>query len=198
MRKALTVLMVSTLLTISAMTSAQVTAAQQKISDRVLDKIQTIELYNQIMPVLLTPAQIRAMLTPLERYRLEFRKLQLQEHELLKDLEPDLDASLTEIKKKETVPDRAVVKKYYDYLTAFNIKRRAMYIEARDELVKVMKANLNSGQIAAAANSFNPPSINGETDPKKFTEDMKLIYWIDDVLFDPLAYDILIELSRKK
>lgn len=176
---------------------AQVTPEQQKISTRVMDKIQMIDLYNQLLPVLMTPTQIKAVLPTLEKYRSEFRKLELSEHNLLKALEKDLDASLADIKKSETVPEQAVVKKYLAHLQAFNITRQMAFTTFRNQVFAILKKELNAGQIAAAANTFAPRNLEGETDPKKFTEDQKLAYWMDTVLFEPLTYGILLELSKK-
>lgn len=177
---------------------AQVSPEQQKISDRVLGKIRTIDLYNQILPVLMTPEQIKSFLPILEKYRSDFRKLVLKEHEMLKALEADLDKSIAEIKKNSDVADPMIVKKYVSHLDAFSITRQALYSASSQELIKLLKTKLNEGQITAAANSLSPNSINGETDPKKFTQDQKLAYWVDMVLYDDLAYDILVALTRKK
>jgi hypothetical protein len=180
-----------------ALSFGQLPADQKAASDRVLAKIRKIELYNQILPVLMTPTQLKAILPVLEKHRAEAVKLEKQEHDELKKLETSLDPAIKLATEKGELPDEALIKRGVSLFFGFMILRKALVDESVDLLMKAMKANLNEGQIKAAANSFSPAIFLTEMKLEDLTDDIKLDYWIRLVLMDNAAYDILLELSRK-
>ena len=185
------------LLCVFAVSSAQPTEAQREESERILKKIQQMELYNQLLPVLFKPDEARAFLPVLERHRAEVRKIRLSEHKMLRPLEKDLDEVIKVAQEKGNVPDPKVMKHALNLFRTFDMKRKALVDDTAQELIRKMRQTLNEGQIRAAMNSFNPKQFDPELDPEKMTEDEKLVLWVRVVLMDSLAYEIMLGFSRK-
>ncbi|MEX2244607.1 MAG: hypothetical protein WD716_12255 [Fimbriimonadaceae bacterium] len=180
-----------------AFSFGQLPAAEKAASDRVLAKIRKIELYNQILPVLMTPAQLKVILPILEKHRAEAVKLEKLEHDELKKLETSLDPAIKAAEEKGELPSEVLMKRGVSLFHGFLILRKALVDDSVDQLMKAMKANLNDGQIKAAANAFNPAIFLSQMKLEELTDDKKLDYWIRIVLMDNAAYDILLDLSRK-
>ncbi len=176
----------------------KVTPEQQKESDRVLDKIRRVEIYNQILPVLLTDAQAKLFLPILEKHRADADKIQVDEHRLLLTLEKELDGALRDAETKGTLPDEKVMKNALVHFQAFHLKRKALVDDTVSKLLMLMREKLNPGQVRAAANAFDPAVFGMDVDKATITEDKMLDYWIRIVLVDNTAYPILVELSKKK
>lgn len=185
------------LLCVFAVSSAQPTEAQSEESERILIKIQQMELYDQLLPVLFKPDEARAFLPVLERHRAEVRKMRLSEHKMLRPLEIDLDRVIKEAQEKGNVPDPKVMKKALDLFRVFAMFRKALLDDTAEELISTMRQTLNEGQIRAAMNAFNPKEFDPTLDPETMTEDEKLALWVKVVLMDSLAYDIMLGFSRK-
>ena len=188
---------VALILGLFAHSFGQLPQSQKDASERVLAKIRRIELYNQILPVLMTPTQLKAILPILEKHRSEAVKQEKLEHDELKKLEASLDAALKVASEKGELPSEELMKRGVSLFHGFLILRKALVDDSVDQLMKAMKANLNEGQIRAAANAFNPAIFQTQMKVEELTDDKKLDYWIRIVLMDNAAYDILLELSRK-
>ena len=185
------------LLCVFAVSSAQPTEAQSEESNRILKKIQQMELYNQLLPVLFKPDEARAFLPILERHRAEARKTELFEHKTLRSLEIDLDRVIKEAQEKGKVPDPKVMSTVFNWFRTFAMKRKALVDDTAEELIRTMRQTLNEGQVRAAMNAFNPKEFDPTLDPETMTEDEKLALWVKVVMMDSLAYDIMLGFSRK-
>jgi hypothetical protein len=176
----------------------KLTPDQLKESDRVLEKIRKVEIYNQLLPVLLTGDQAKLFLPILEKHRADADKIQVDEHRLLLQLEKELDVALQGAEGKGELPDEKTMKNALVHFQAFIMKRKALIDDTVSKLLMLMHEKLNAGQIRAAANAFNPAVFGMDVDKATITEDKRLDYWIRIVLIDNTTYPILVELSKKR
>ncbi len=176
----------------------KLTPDQIKESDRVLEKIRKVEIYNQLLPVLLTGEQAKLFLPILEKHRADADKVQADEHRLLLQLEKELDVALLGAETKGELPDDKTMRNALVHFQAFTMKRKALIDDTVSKLLMLMHEKLNAGQVRAAANAFNPASFGMTADKDTMTEDKKLDLWIRIVLIDNTTYPILVELSKKK
>lgn len=181
-------------LCIAALTPAY--AGQNQRAAQIGDKIRQVDLLNQILPVLMTKEQIRKILPSVDRARQAEKDLAAKELQMMKSKEAAIDAAIKEGKTGKMVPSAALLKDLSNMYVAFTAARKIMTAQSLEMVRKAMRANLNSGQIKAAANALNPKLFNPEADVSKMTEDQKLDMWIQLVMLDPLAYDLLLDLSK--
>lgn len=177
---------------------AQDPTAQQKAADLILTKVKKLEVYNQILPVLMTPDQIKALLPIIEKHRAEAAKLEAEEYKWLSSIDKELSDILKAAEEKGKIPDEKVMETIVLYFNAFVIKRRALVNETVAELTKVMKEKLNEGQVRAAANALDVRFYNLTKPKEELTEAEKLDTWVRVVLLENHAYYIMLELSKKK
>lgn len=183
---------------LGALGFAQEPTAQQKAADLVLTKVKKLEVYNQILPVLMTPDQIKALLPIIEKHRAEAAKLEAEEYKWLSSIDKELSDILKSAEEKGKIPDEKVMETIVLYFNAFVIKRRALVNETVAELTKVMKEKLNEGQVRAAANALDVRFYNLTKPKEELTEAEKLDTWVRVVLLENHAYYIMLELSKKK
>ena len=176
---------------------AQLTDEQKKKSDQVLHDIRKLELYNYILPVLLTKEQTNDLMTILEVHRADSKRYELNEHKFLIEAGKEISDALKEAMEKGKISDPEVMDKAAKLFTAFTVLRKSLVDDTAKKLGDKMRSKLNEGQIRSAANAFDPRIFDPSLDPEKMTEAEKLEMWILIVLMDPIAYDIMLELSRK-
>ena len=169
-------------------------AFAQDEATKVLNKMRQVDLLNQILPVLMTQEQLQKLLPPVERSRKATRDLERDELAAMKKLESKLDAAIKEAKDKNQVPPAELQTEIFRLLSTFKKNRALMVLEQNEAVLKAVEENLDEGQIKAATNALSLPSSDGE----KLTDRAKLGRWVRAVLMDPLAYDLLVDLSRKK
>lgn len=168
-----------------------------KKSDQVLAKVRQIDLLNQILPVLMTKEQLDKILPVVEKARQAVKDQQRRESEELVKLEPDLDKAIKDGNEKGLIPGQEVIKKVYAYFKAFAITRKSITDENTANVMAVVKATLNAGQIRSMQNALSPQSFDPSLDASKMTDDEKLKFFVQNILLDPIAYDVLVKLATK-
>ncbi|MCH7905548.1 MAG: hypothetical protein IH944_13415 [Armatimonadetes bacterium] len=176
---------------LSASALAQVDPAQAKHSDEIVRKVQEIEIYNQILPVLITPKQADELLTVLEKGRAEMKRHNDKEYEMMKSFEVEIDAALKKARDRGQIPTEDFMARMLNMFRAFNMMRKAIIDGIVADLQAELNQTLNEGQIAAAAKAFNPRFFDPTLDPKTMTIDQRLELWIRVILIDPVAYDVM-------
>jgi hypothetical protein len=186
------------LLALSALGLAAQTQPTAPEADRILVKIRELDLLNQILPVLMKPAQVKKILPALERAREAERRIQKDELATLKKLERVIDPALTAAKDKGQVPTRETLNEMFGALREMRLKRLLMVAEESENVLKAVEETLDEGQIKAAANSLDPRIGHEGMDVSKLSDRDRLRTWVRIVLMDPAAYGLLVDLSRKK
>lgn len=166
------------------------------VADRIALKVRKLDLLNQLLPVLMTKEQIRKMLPTIEKARQAEKDQTAKELELMKKYEGKLDAAISAAINKKQVTKIEVLRDLRAMVRGLSISRMAMvgnYTDiVRTKFVEVM----NAGQVKAASNALDPRLVEPNADLSKLTSDQKLKLWIRSILLDPLAYDLLVELSK--
>lgn len=172
------------------------TPAEAAAATRVQEKLRKVELLNLLLPVLLTPEQLRVILPPIEKARKEESELKGREAKMLRDLEGDLDKALKAgLDSRQVVPTETMTKAG-TALNAMLITRRLFVDQQVDLVLEVVNKQLDSGQKKAAIGLIEPKWIS-PAKPETVEESARLRFWVGAVLMDPLAYDILVRLSRR-
>jgi len=169
-------------------------ANAQDDATKILGKMRQVDILNLILPVLMTPEQIQKLLLPIERARKAVKDIEKAELVEMKKIEGKLDLAIKEAKEKSLVPSSEVQKDIVKLLTTFSLVRSLMEAEQNEAVLKVVEESLDEGQIKSATNSLTFSGSGGV----KLSDRAKLGRWVRAVLLDPVAYDLLIELSRKK
>lgn len=177
-------------------TAQTTTSARVKRSEEILKKIRETELLNQILPVLMTKEQIRKIIPEIEKAREVVRQTEAAELEVLKKLEPEVDAVLKDGYGKSKVPTREFFDQYDKEFKKMRVVRTQIILINSGKVMAVAKEVLNKGQLEAARKALSPTIFEADKDPKTLTDDEKLLMWVRVVLLDPQSYDILIKLSK--
>lgn len=184
------------LLTLTALLALAAGAAAQTAPTPLM-KIKQLDLMNQLLPVLLTPAQIKAMLPAIEKAQEAERKLIKQEAEELKAIEGRVDKALAAAREKGEVPSRELQQDIHKMFADFRLRRVALTIDSADAVLAIVEKELDKGQLAVIANSIKPEELAPGRKPEDVTDQEKRRGWVRIVLLDPAAYDLLVEMSRK-
>lgn len=169
--------------------------ARQKRVDNIMKKARRIDLMSQIMPLLLTNAQIKQLLVPIEAARREVNRVENLEFNELAKIEGKLDTALAEAIKNERSPNRNALADAYATFKFISLRRNATAQDNVTKVMAVLEKTLNEGQKKAMAGSLKP-TLSG-FDPSKLTESQRMQYFAGDVLLDPEAYTILSQLVAK-
>jgi hypothetical protein len=170
--------------------------AQKTDAQRINRKVAQVMLYNQILPLILTKAQVKAILPSIEAARESERKLAAEESKVLARNEAKLDAILAAAKKDKRIPSNDEMAPVKSMIAAMTTTRQVMVNAESQKVSDALAKVCNKGQIKAAANSFDPRWFDRTLDPAKMTEADKVRLFVRLVLMDPEAYPILVELSK--
>jgi len=180
---------------LGAVAPAQDVREIRRQGDSFIRKVQILEVYNHILPVLMTPEQLKKLLPLVEQARQEERDMAKKEIEMMKGMEAKLDAAIAEAERNGTVPSQEVIRELQQVDIAI-ARLRQMVIQANVARVyDALKTILNPGQLKAAAGTFTIPRVEGQPE---LTEEEKVKRWIQFILLEPEAYPILIRLSREE
>ena len=176
----------------------QVTSDERSMAaDEILRKVRRLDLMNQILPLVLTKAQYTMVLPAIEKARAAVKKQEQIEFDFLSKLSPKIDKSLKEAVDKGKGPGNEVINETWATFQTLSIMRKAVADDNVDKVLEALKGSLNAGQIKTAANTVNVKAFDPSADPKTMSDDAKFRIYIRLILLDPLAYDLLLQLSRK-
>lgn len=170
---------------------------RSKAADEILRKVRRLDLMNQILPLVLTKAQYAKVLPAIEKARAAVKKQEQVEYDFLSKLAPKIDKSLKEAVDQGKVPGNEVINQTWATFQTLGITRKAVADDNVDKVFDVLKSTLNAGQLKTAANTVNVKAFDPGADPKTMTDDAKVRIYVRLILLDPLAYDLLLQLSRK-
>jgi hypothetical protein len=184
-------------LAVLAAGSAQTIDDQKaKRSDEVIVKVRQLDLLNHILPVIMTKEQLRTILPAIEKARGNVRTIQRMEADDLIKFEAKVDAALGKAYETGQVPTRDLLGELQKLMHALGVRRSIAVGENMEAVMKVVEQTLDPGQKKAAANSMDPGEIEPGRKVEEMTEEQKLRFWVQYVLLDPIAYEVLVKLSR--
>lgn len=191
------------LIALALVVSVAASASAQQVSDPVakrsqaiLEQARKLDLLNHLLPLVMTKDQIKQLLPAIEKCRSKVKQILQKEADDLKLVEIEIDKAYNDGVKKGAVPPKDLLNKLNRLFTAFAIRRDVAAAENADEVIAAMKANLNAGQMKTAANSLDIKVFQPQADPEKMSDDDKVRVFIREIILDPLAYDLLVALSK--
>lgn len=184
---------------LGTMLTAQVTYEQRgKRADEIVAKIKRMDLMNQLLPLVLTKAQLDKILPVVETARKEARKAEGVEYEMLVKLEPSVDAALKEALEEQKLPPEDTMKNCAATFKTMNIRRQAIIADNVALVMAVLDKELNAGQKKAAANAIRPNLFDPNLDPSKMSDADKMRVYVQAIILDREAYDLLLTMSQKR
>lgn len=189
-------LIVALLLISSVGAIAQDAKAVQSRLDEIAAKARRADLLNQILPVLMTKPQMKALLPVMEKCRQKVRETEAAELKALKGLELKVDKAISDGLTRNQVPPRNTMKEIASTYRVLGMIRAAVIGENTDSIYAVLDRELNDGQKKAAFNALNPTAFDPKLDKASMSNEKKLKFWIKIILLDNEAYDLIFKLSR--
>ena len=187
------------LVLLGTMLSAQTSQDQRaKRSDEIITKIRRMDLANQILPLVLTKSQLDKLLPAVEKARSEGRKAQEIEYEMLTKLEPSVDAAIKDAYEKQMLPKQETMVAAASTFKTMRLRRDAIITDNVDAVMAVLEKELNAGQKKAAANAVQPSLFDPTLDPSKMSDSAKMRFFVQAILLDFEAYDVLNQMRQKR
>lgn len=184
------------LMGMTAMGNAQTTPEDRAAkSSAIFEKNIKLDLYNQILPLLFTKEQFRAVLPAIERTRQRVRETEKLEYEELRKLEGEMDAALKKATDNQAIPPPELMTKISNTLKKLTVARRLIIDANIQEVMDAFMKTANAGQQKAAANSLNMALYMPNAKPEDVKDEQKLRIFVSEVLLHPAAYDIMRKLS---
>lgn len=172
--------------------------AQQRASDRVLDKIGRTDVLYNILPLLLTKQQILDLLPSIERARESVKKTMEAEDQALAGVEAIADAAYKKAIEKNLLPseqDRITLGKA---LFAYRTLREKTASDNVDAVQPIFDKIVNSGQRKVAINSLNVRAFVPDVKPEQMSDSEKERLFIRYILLDPATYEMLSDMAKAR
>ncbi|MBL8060346.1 MAG: hypothetical protein JNK63_06480 [Chthonomonas sp.] len=184
---------------LGTMLSAQTSRDQRgKRADEILIKIRRMDLANQILPLVLTKDQLDKLLPAIEKARTEGRKAEEVELEMLTKVEANVDLALKEAYEDQKLPKQETMVQVASTFKTMRLRRGAITSDNVDAVMAVVEKELNAGQKKAAANAVQPSLFDPTLDPSKMSDTEKLRFYVQAILLDYEAYDVLLQMRAKR
>jgi hypothetical protein len=165
-------------------------------SNEILTQMRQLDLLNQILPLLMNKDQIGKLLTAIEKARANVRNIeQLEDQDLAKQAQKVSEATKAGFDQQK-LPERELLVELNKLVRAFSIRRQVAIGENVTTVKEAFDAVLNPGQRKAAANSLNPGLFDPSLKVEQMSEEQKIRFFIQEILLDPLAYDVLKRLQK--
>lgn len=175
---------------------AMQTPEQSKKSAEILAKMRQIDLLTQLIPLALTKDQINTLLPVIERARAKLTQLNKDEATALEKLDSKITEAIKKSVETSVAPPKALLDELAEATMKMSLNRDAAGDEFTDLILKTFTDTCNAGQRKAAANSLAPQLFDPSLKPDKMTEQEKLRFFVRNILLDPQAYDVLVQLAK--
>ncbi len=159
--------------------------------------IHKLDILNQILPVLMTKDQLKEVILEVEKVRAAAKLVEGEEKKELMALEGRVNKAVKDSIEKGDLPEDKLMTELSDLYKKFVSRRKVQMAKNVAAMYEALKKRLNEGQMKAIANSLNPKIFNPDADLEKMSEMEKTVIWIEYVLLDPVAYEVLLDLSKK-
>lgn len=165
-------------------------------SDEILLTMRKVQIMNQILPLVMDKEQIKKILPTVEKIRSKVREVQRTEFKQLQALENPTKFALDEALKQGRMPSKETLDKIAEFYGSAGVIRQAYVADNIEQVLAVMKATLNKGQLKAAANSLTLSFYEPNVKPEEATEDFRLRVFVREVMLDTVTYDLLLAMSK--
>jgi hypothetical protein len=175
---------------------AQITTEKGKVSDQVNIKLAKMDLLIKLVPLALKKEQYTGLLLAIESAReLEKDALKNEDNALaaLDQTVSDVDDNAVE---KGVYPPREIQDQVAKVLGGLRTQRLLVGAKMINLVLDAVKAKLNDGQIKVMAGSFSDAFVDPKAKAGEVAQDVKVSFYINQVFLDPLAFDLLLEMSK--
>ncbi len=167
-------------------------------SDAVMLNIKKLDALIQIVPLALTKEQLPPILAAIEKVRQKEKELRLEEDKILATLDAKVSKVVEEGVGKDVYPPREVQMEVAKKMLLMGGARQQFVEDMTDLVYAACKTTLNEGQLKTMEKSLKPELLGSAVKGAEMDETAKIKFFIRKVILDPIAYDILVEMSRKK
>jgi len=180
-----------------AVCSAQVDRSDPNKVIPLLDKMGELDVANQILPLLLTKDQIRALIPTIEKCRQYVRNQEKKEAERLKALGPEVEKAHAEAL-KGLLPKEELLKKVTALINSFQNERVGVKIANQITLGEAVGKVFNEGQKKAAVGVVDKIFNEEKRTFEDGTPAAKLNYFVSAILLGDHGYNFLTKLLAAK
>jgi len=168
-----------------------------KQSQDVQTKMRKVDLLLQLMPLGLRKDQFPPILTEMERIRKKQAEVLAREDDEIIKLEAKLDLALKKANEDGVYPARDLQLECFKLTRALGIVRQMARAELINDLYKVLDTTLDRGQKTVAAKSLDWKQIDPTLKLDEKSQEEQIKFFLKAVFMDPLAYDVLVDLSKR-
>lgn len=186
------------LVSLVAVAPAQDKSPDAVRSEEIMKKVTRLDSLIQIVPLALTKDQYGPLLTVIEKVHQKQKELYAQEAKDLGKLDAKLTKTVDDGIGKEIYPPREVQNEVAATMRAMGIRRGLFYNEMVDLVYDVCKKTLNEGQLKTMEKSLKPELLGSPVKGEDMDEATRIKFFVRKILLEPAAYDILLEMSRKR
>jgi hypothetical protein len=186
------------LASLAAVAPAQTLSPDAARSDAILRKIAKMDVLIQVVPLLLTPEQLPPLLAAIEKVHQKQKELITQEAKDLAGIDSKVSKVVDEGINKGIYPPRESQLEVATFMRASGLRRSMFYVEMTNLVFDVCKTTLNAGQLKTMEKSLKPELLEPSIKVDSMDADAKIKFFVRKVLLDPAAYDVLVEMSKKK
>ena len=163
--------------------------------DRFDYKVRQIQLYNLLLPALLTKDELHKILPAIEKARQKVKDVHKTEVDLLKPLLGKVNDALKAAAERGAVPPKELVDQIAVMRGKIAVGRYLFAQLNTQDVFDVVKKTVNAGQFKVIANSLNPKDFDPKAKPDEMTQDEKVEMFVKEVLLNTEAYDLLVKMS---
>jgi hypothetical protein len=125
------------------------------------------------------------------------KQTEAEEAAFLVSWEKRLDAVVKAGIEKQDVPNKEFLDELATAYKGMSDKRRRAATANVIAATMAFTETCGKGQQKTAGNSLNPRYIDPSLKLEELTDAQRLQYWIQDILLDPRAYDLLVQLAKR-
>ena len=195
--------MIKSLLALALLMSRPAFASAQAGSnvgrgEEIMRKVGQLDALIQIVPLALTKDQISPILSAIERAHQKQRDVAALDAKDLEKIDAKLSKMVDEGINKGVYPPRESQKEIAALIYAEGLRRNLLYNDMVDIVFAACKTTLNQGQLKVMEKSIDPTKLESSMKGVEMDADAKVRYYVRRVLLDPPAYDVLVEMSKRK
>jgi hypothetical protein len=166
-------------------------------SDAINLKIRQIDILVQVLPLAIRKEQFSPLLGAIEKARAKQKQIVGLEDSDLAKIDGDVTTALNNALQKGAFPPREMQIATAKLFRAMAIRRQVAVGEMLDDLCAAIKKIFDEGQLKVMANSLDPYLIDPSIKKDSLTQDGKVRFFVQQIILDPVAYDVLLKLDEK-
>ncbi len=169
-------------------------SADIESTDAYLNNIRKVEIYSQLLPVLIKPSQAIALLPKLKDIQKKVDLEKQKEDAALKSFSQEVKQAVELSEKSNQVPEKSLIDRLKKQFLTFRENQHKLAMMNAEEMFALLKNTLEPWQIKVITHVVSYPNLKGE----KISDDEKLRTFVKDIILDPLSFDYFKDLASKE